>query len=180
MKLIVGLGNFDKKYKDNRHNLGFMVVDEFGRGLIWKKDRDRLCEIAKDSEYMVIKPTTFMNLSGEAVSAVSNFYKIASKDILVIHDDLDLEFGKIRLSFDSSSGGHNGVDSVIRSLASVDFNRLRVGIGRPPKGRKAENYVLSDFTKIEKAKIKKVIMVAIEAINSFLSAGIDATMNRFN
>lgn len=180
MKLIVGLGNPGKKYEDNRHNLGLMVIDEFGRGLVWKKEKDLLCELAKTPRFIAIKPTTFMNLSGESVSAVCNYFKIVPKEVLVIHDELDLDFGKIRLSFDSSSAGHNGVDSIIRKLASMDFNRLRIGIGRPPKNRKAENFVLTDFTKPEKVKIKKVIKVAIEAVNSFLADGIEATMNRFN
>lgn len=180
MKLIVGLGNPGKKYEKNRHNLGYMVVDELGRGLPWRKSMDLICDYAKDGDFMIIKPTTFMNLSGESVKAFCHYYKIATKDVLVVCDDIDLEFGKIRLSFDGSSAGHNGVESVIRSLATPDFNRIRIGIGRPPKGRKPENFVLSDFTKVESAKLKKVILSAIEAINSYLSDGIDATMNRFN
>lgn len=179
MKLVVGLGNPGEKYENNRHNLGFMVVEEFGRGLAWKKERDLLCELAKTPEYIVVKPTTFMNLSGEAVKAVSNFYKIPHKEILVIHDELDLDFGKIRISFDSSAAGHNGVDSVIKSLATMDFNRLRIGVGRP-KIKKADRFVLSDFTKEEKAKLKGVILISMEAVNSFLSEGVVATMNRFN
>ena len=179
MKLIVGLGNPGKKYENNRHNLGFMVIDEFGKGLEWKKERDLLCFLAKTPEYMVIKPTTFMNLSGEAVKAVSSYYKIGHKDILVVHDELDLEFGIIRLSFGGSSAGHNGIESIIKSLASADFNRLRIGIGRS-KVKKTENYVLSDFTKEEKPEINEVITRAIEAVNAFLADGIEASMNRFN
>lgn len=179
MKLIVGLGNPGKKYENNRHNLGFMVVSEFGKGLAWKKERDLLCYLAKTPEYMVIKPTTFMNLSGEAVKAVCHYYKISYKNILVVHDEIDLEFGKIRLSFDGSSAGHNGIESVIKSGATPDFNRLRIGIARS-KVKKTENFVLSDFTKIEKTEISKAIILAVEAINSFLADGITATMNRFN
>ena len=180
MKLIVGLGNPGKKYERNRHNLGYMVVDELGRGLAWRKSADLMCYFAKDGEFMLVKPTTFMNLSGESIRAICHYFKINPKDILVVCDDLDLEFGKIRLAFDGSSAGHNGVDSVIKSLATPDFNRLRIGIGRSPKGRKPENFVLSDFTKIESSKVKKVISGAVEAVNSYLSDGIVATMNRFN
>lgn len=180
MKLIVGLGNPGKKYEKNRHNLGYMVANELGRGLAWRISRDLMCDFAKDGDFMVIKPTTFMNLSGESAKAVCHYYKIATKEVLVVCDDIDLDFGKIRLAFDGSSAGHNGVESVIKSLATPDFNRIRIGIGRPPKGRKPEDYVLSDFTKVERAKLKKVILGAAEAINSFLSDGIVATMNRFN
>ena len=180
MKLIVGLGNPGKKYEKNRHNLGYMVAEEIGRAFAWRKNNDLMCYLAKSSDFILIKPTTFMNLSGESVKAVGHYYKISPKNVLVICDDLDLEFGKIRLAFDGSSAGHNGVDSVIKSLATVDFNRIRIGVGRPPKGRKPENYVLSDFTKPEKAKIGKVILTACEAINAYLSDGIEATMNRFN
>lgn len=180
MKLIVGLGNPGKKYEKNRHNLGYMVVSELGSGMLWRKSLDLMCYFAKDGEFILIKPTTFMNLSGESVKAVCRYFKITPKNILVVCDDIDLDFGKIRLAFDGSSAGHNGMDSVIKSLATPDFNRIRIGIGRPPKGRKPENFVLSDFTKIESAKLKKVILGAVEAINSYLSDGIDATMNRFN
>lgn len=180
MKLIVGLGNPGKKYEKNRHNLGYMVASEIGKGSVWRKNNDLMCYLAKESDFMLIKPTTFMNVSGESVKAVCHYYKITPKNVLVICDDLDLEFGKIRLAFDGSSAGHNGVDSVIKSLATVDFNRIRIGIGRPPKGRKAENYVLSDFTKPESAKIGKAILASVEAVNAYLSDGIEATMNRFN
>lgn len=180
MKLIVGLGNPGKKYEKNRHNLGYMVVDEIGKGLAWRKSVDLMCYLAKESDFMLIKPTTFMNLSGESVKAVCHYYKITPKNVLAVCDDLDLEFGKIRLAFDGSSAGHNGVESVIKGLATVDFNRIRIGVGRPPKGRKPENFVLSDFTKPESAKIGRVILTAIEAINAYLSDGIEATMNRFN
>lgn len=180
MKLIIGLGNPGKKYEKNRHNLGYMVVEELGRGLAWRKSPDLMCDFARGSDFMLAKPTTFMNLSGESVKAVCHYYKISSKDILVVCDDIDLDFGKIRLAFDGSSAGHNGVESVIKSLATPDFNRIRIGIGRPPKGRKPEDFVLSDFTKVESAKLEKVLLGAVEAINSYLSDGIDATMNRFN
>lgn len=179
MKLIVGLGNPGKKYEGNRHNLGFMVVGEFGKGLAWSKERDLMCDLAKTPDYLAIMPTTFMNLSGEAVRAVSNFYKVGSSDILVVYDELDLDFGKIKLSFGGSSAGHNGVESAIKSLATPDFNRLRIGVGGT-KVKKTENYLLSDFTKAEKKELEATIVLAIEAVNSFLADGISATMNRFN
>src|SRR3990167_10749440 len=178
MKLIVGLGNPGSKYRNNRHNVGFMIVDIFAieMGLSWRYSKDWICHFSKTTDYVLVKPSTYMNASGESVAAVSEYFGVVSRDILVVHDDLDLEFGKIRLSFDGSSAGHRGVESVIKSLATPDFNRIRIGIGRPLKGRKGEDYVLSDFTKVERAKLKKVILSAIEAINSYLSDGIDATM----
>lgn len=190
MKLIVGLGNPGKKYVNNRHNLGFMVTGKLivDRGLAWKKDPDLLCDLAKDGDLIVIKPKTFMNKSGDSVKLVSNYYKIDAEDILTIYDDLDLEFGKIRLAFDGSSAGHKGVESVIRGLGTSDFPRLRIGIGRPfpaapnsgDKPPNAEDFVLADFLPEEREKLEPVIKKAIEAINSYLSDGILATMNSFN
>ena len=187
MKLIVGLGNPGSKYQNNRHNLGFRIADAFTKsnGLLWRVSRDLLCYFAKTSEFVLIKPTIFMNKSGEAVRSVAAFYKIDSKDILIIHDDLDLPFSKIRMSYDSMSAGHNGVESVIESLSGPDFARLRVGISHPREVGKSANmdasaYVLENFTKDEERKLKGVIMLSISAINSYLADGIQAAMNRFN
>ncbi|MBI2598849.1 aminoacyl-tRNA hydrolase [Candidatus Curtissbacteria bacterium] len=181
MKLIVGLGNPGKKYAANRHNLGFMIIDAFAvaRGLEWTKNGDLMCEIAKDGELIVIKPQTFMNKSGDSVRAVANFYKIDPKDILVINDDVDLEFGKIRLAFGGASAGHLGIESVTEGLATADFNRLKTGIGRPEVGE-VDDFVLSDFSPEEKGKLEAVIKKAVEAIKSYLESGVEATMNRFN
>ena len=203
MKLIVGLGNPGAKYQNTRHNLGFMVADSFAKsnGLLWRVSRDLLCYFAKHNEFVLIKPTTFMNKSGEAVRSVAAFYKIDSRDILVIHDDLDLPFGKIRVSFDSLSAGHNGIESVIESMSGPEFARLRIGIGSPRSPREAgkalgeaghpreaeklahvdpSDYVLEKFSKDEEKKLKEVIFQSLGAVESYLSDGIHATMNRFN
>lgn len=197
MKLIVGLGNPGAKYANTRHNFGFMVADAFAKsnGLSWRVSRDLLCYFAKNQqrsglggqadEYVLIKPTTFMNKSGEAVRSVCEFYKIKPANILVIHDDLDLPFGKIRMSFDSMAAGHNGVESVIESLSGPDFARLRVGISHPRETEKTAKmdpakYVLEKFSEVEEKKFKEVVLQSISAINSYLSDGIHATMNRFN
>lgn len=185
MKLIAGLGNPGKKYEKNRHNIGFMVADAFavGAGLEFKKSLDLMCYFAKNSDFVLVKPTTFMNVSGEAVAAVSNFYKVEPEDVLIIHDDLDLEFGEIRLSHNGSSGGHRGVESAIKRLATVDFNRLRIGIGHPRDQSdiaKVEDYVLSDFTPQEQKELDKIIKKCQEAIVSYLDEGLEATMNLFN
>src|SRR3989338_271876 len=158
MKLIAGLGNPGVKYENTRHNFGFMVADSFAKsqGLMWKISRDWVCYYAKTNEFVVVKPSTFMNKSGEAVRSVAEYFKIDSGDILAIHDDLDLQFGKIRISFDSMSAGHKGVESVIKSLSGPDFARLRIGVGNP-KSDDSEKYVLEDFAKDEKKKLPEVM-----------------------
>lgn len=182
MKLIVGLGNPGNKFKSNRHNLGFMVCDQMAvdLGIAWTKNRDLISQLAKDREVIIVKPDTFMNKSGESAKAVFNFYKIGHKDLLIIHDDLDLDFGKIRLSFGGSAAGHLGVESVIKSLGTADFCRLRVGIGRPPTQVDPEKYVIHDFLQIEKEQLPKIIGKCQEAVRSYLDDGVEATMNRFN
>src|SRR3990172_2918983 len=121
MKLIVGLGNPGAKYSKNRHNLGFMVVDQFAteESMSFKIDRDLMCELSRGRQVVIIKPTTFMNQSGNSVKATADCFKVDNKDILVVHDDLDLELGKIRIAFDGSSAGHKGLESVIKALATV-------------------------------------------------------------
>ncbi len=185
MKLIVGLGNPGKKYEKNRHNVGFVVCDAFAidNGLGFKKSLDLMCYFAKTADFLLIEPTTFMNDSGESVLAVANFYKIPAGNLLVIHDDLDIPFGKIRLATDGSSGGHKGVESVIKRLSTPDFNRLRVGVDHPIHGQsqpKVEDYVLSNFTPEEQQSIDKVVKKCNEAIVSYLHEGIEATMNKYN
>ena len=181
MKLIAGLGNPGVKYENTRHNFGFMVADSFAKsqGLMWKISRDWVCYYAKTNEFVVVKPSTFMNKSGEAVRSVAEYFKIDSGDILAIHDDLDLPFGKIRISFDSMSAGHKGVQSVIESLSGPDFARLRVGVDHPDKDD-PEKYVLEQFTKEEIKHLPSAVERSIEAIRSYLSDGVQATMNRFN
>lgn len=181
MNLIVGLGNPGKKYALNRHNLGYMVADAYaaGRGLTWEKNRDLMGDLARDGELVIIKPTTFMNRSGDSVRAARNFYKVDPKEILVINDDVDLEFGKVRLAFGGSSAGHRGVESAIESMGTPDFNRLRIGVGRPVVGE-VESFVLLDFLPEEKAKLGPVIELGVGAVDSYLDGGIFATMNKFN
>ena len=193
MKLIAGLGNPDKKYAKNRHNVGFMVVNSFvtDEGHTFRINPDWLCHFTKAAGYIAIKPTTYVNKSGAAVLSVANFYNIDPKDILVVHDDLDIEFAKIRLSFGGSSAGHHGLQSVIESLGTGDFARLRVGIGSPrrasgeaghpsPDASDIENYVLSDFLTDQMQTLAKVIKKCQEAIRSYIDLGIHATMNEFN
>ena len=182
MHLIVGLGNPGKKYADTRHNFGFVTVDKFAkeRGLSWRYNLDWTAYYIKTDDFVLLKPVTFMNKSGVSVAAASRFYKIDKKDILIIHDEIDLPLGKIRISFDSLSAGHRGVDSIIQYLSGVEFGRLRLGIGKPARKGDAEKYVLREFTKEEEKKLQEVSKIATEALNSYLEDGIDMAMNRFN
>ncbi len=183
MQLIVGLGNPGNKYKKNRHNLGFMIADSYltTEGLTWSYSPDWVCYWCKNAKTVFIKPTTFMNESGLAVVAVAEFYKIHSKNILIVYDDLDLPFGKVRLAFDGVSAGHHGIDSIVESLGGIDFGRLRVGVGRPINPRQeTASFLLEDFSDSEVLKLPKIMEKSIDAVNSYLADGIEATMNKFN
>jgi PTH1 family peptidyl-tRNA hydrolase len=192
MKLIVGLGNPGRGYARNRHNIGFMCLGDFARKQGIRFDRKRgkartgIGEVAGEG-VILARPQTFMNLSGESVSRLVSGFDIALDDLLVVHDDLDLSLGKIRLRRGGSSGGHKGVDSIISSLGSEDFPRLRVGIGRPASsenhtesGEGIISYVLSDFTPVEKQIVTQVIPRVSEAMLYLLTEGLSAAMNRYN
>lgn len=196
MKLIVGLGNPGEKYQQTRHNLGFLVVDKFAKeiaspSLPWEKNEKFKSEIAKKGELVLAKPQTFMNASGVAVAQVAAFYKITVEDIWVIHDDLDLPLGKIRIRRGGASAGHHGIDSLIRELKSDKFVRFRLGIGfgKENKGPNADhklhhstviNFVLSKFRQGEAGETKHLIKKGAEAVRIALFEGIDKAMNRFN
>ena len=193
MKIIVGLGNPGRIYAHNRHNIGFMCVSHFARthGIRFDKKqgqaRTGTGKVA-GNKLIVARPQTHMNLSGESVIRLVNKFNISLKDLIVIHDDLDLPLGKIRLSRGSGSGGHKGIDSIITHLGSQDFTRIKVGIGRPPmiegsaEDREADivAYVLSDFTPEERKTITQVIPKVSEAILYLLSEGLTAAMNQYN
>lgn len=193
MKLIVGLGNPGQVYAHNRHNIGFICLKHLARTQGIKLDKKQgkarigRGEVA-GAEAVLARPQTYMNLSGESVVLLVRKFDIKLDDLLVIHDDLDLPLGKIRISRGSSSGGHRGVSSIIYSLGSQDFSRLRVGIGRPvPVGGHSQigeddivRYVLNDFTGEEKRVITPVIPMVSEAALCFLSEGISQAMNRYN
>ncbi|MCB1107376.1 MAG: aminoacyl-tRNA hydrolase [Chlamydiia bacterium] len=171
--LIVGLGNPGKKYEMTRHNLGQMVLFAFAsrHQLIFKKDRELQGEIAqgtvKDKRVSLLFPTTFMNLSGQAVRKAMDFYKIDREGILVISDDVDLPFGTLRLRDKGSAGGHNGLKDIEENLKSQDYKRLRLGIGKPLVGY-LEDYVLAPFTKEEQEKIPEFTTQAIDVIEEWL------------
>ena len=187
MKLIVGLGNPGRQYAHNRHNLGFMCVRYFARqhAISWDKKQGKARggwgEIAGD-RVVVAQPRTYMNSSGQSVHLLVKKYRIDLNDLIVIHDDLDLPLGKIRLRHGGGSGGHKGIESVVASLGSPDFVRLRVGIGRPPDASDSEimEYVLSNFTPEEERIVREVIPRVGDALFCLLSEGLTAAMNKYN
>jgi len=187
LKLIVGLGNPGQKYKNNRHNIGFIVVDRFAKahdiGLCIRKKKAVFGRGAFGGEEIVLlKPQTFMNLSGEAVLYLASFLKIKTQDIIAVADDTELSFGKIRIRRSGGHGGHNGIRSLIYSLKSEDFPRLRFGIGRPPNSTEKDlcEYVLEDFTQAEMSFLNGEINKVVEAIDTIVLDSIEEAMNRFN
>lgn len=163
--LIVGLGNPSQQYANNRHNIGFMVLDSLASNLslTFKEDKSFKSCIAKDSDLILCKPTTFMNLSGEAVQIVKNYFKIET--IFVVHDDLDLSFGELRFKIGGGNGGHNGLKSIDK-LCGSEYYRARCGIGRPEKKEMVASYVLSDFTSTP----SELISSCTQALQEFISS----------
>ena len=178
MKLIVGLGNPGQEYEKNRHNVGFIVVSAFVGNNKWQQKGNYLeTTVTYENEKIIlIKPLTYMNLSGEAVLKAKKFYKIDNQDILVIHDDLDLPSMSYRFKYASSSGGHNGIKSIINLLHTEEFARLKVGIGAS-KGNTA-SYVLGNLSNAEIDFLKSNIFK--EMIEYYIKNGIEKTMNKFN
>ena len=182
--LIVGLGNPGRSHLYNRHNIGFMAVDRLAarHGIDMKRVQNRAIvgtgRVA-DQSVIVVKPQTFMNLSGESVGPLVNFYKIPIANILVVYDELDIPFGVIRLREKGSAGGHNGMRSIIQHLGN-EFARLRMGIGRPPGRMDAAAYVLQDFGRDDLPIVSEMLSTAVAAVESFLLNGIDITMSRYN
>jgi peptidyl-tRNA hydrolase, PTH1 family len=190
MKLIVGLGNPGKEYSTNRHNIGFLCLNHFARlhriTLDRKQSKSRIgTGSVVGNEVVLAKPQTYMNLSGVAVSQLMQKYKITPDDIIVIHDDLDLPLGKIRIRKGSSAAGHNGIKSIIANLGTQDFIRIRVGISRPAvegenKEERVVDYVLGDFMEVDKPVIEDTIRRVSDALISILTEGLNTAMNKFN
>lgn len=187
MKIIVGLGNPGDKYKNTRHNFGFVITGELAlKYNIEGKFNSKFNSIVgkgciEGENVMIVQPMTFMNLSGDSVLKVLNWYNIAPEELLVVFDDISLNFGKIRFRPSGSDGGHNGVKSIIKCLGGFkDFSRLKVGIGPKPDFMSLESFVLQEFSSSEKEHISKIVSVSIEGIETFLKEGIAETRNRFN
>ncbi len=192
MRLIVGLGNPERGYHDSRHNIGFICLNHFARKQAIRFDRKQgkarigSGEVAGEA-VILAKPQTYMNLSGESVSRLVRKFGVSLANLLVVHDDLDLPLGKIRIRQGGSSGGHKGVESIITILGSADFPRLRIGIGRPGTDSHSQygedeiiSYVLSSFAPQEKEIVARTIPVVSDALLSLISEGIDTAMNKYN
>ncbi len=186
-KLIVGLGNPGKKYECTRHNIGFLVaerlVDRLGGSFKKKNSYAQLAEIKRDEgSLIIVRPTTFMNLSGQGVKELVGRYDVfLAKELLVILDDADLEFGRLRFREKGSSGGHQGLESIIEMLGTTTFHRLRIGVGRPrEKSAELKDYVLDPFSKEEKKELSSILDRASEACFLWLEKGSQAVMNQYN
>lgn len=185
MKLIIGLGNPGKAYEQTRHNIGFKVIDylamKWNAPLTQSKFKGMYSVIHRpEGKVMLLKPLTFMNLSGESVGALMDYYDIAVEDIVVIYDDLDLPTGQLRLRQKGSAGGHNGIKSLIQHLGTQEFNRMRIGISRPPSGMKVPDYVLSRFSEGEIPDMVQAVEKSAEACELWLSKPYLEVMNQFN
>ena len=190
MKIFVGLGNPGPEYRHSRHNVGFRVVDAFAKSMAvsFRKSSPRMLTASgvirdrgrDDERVILVKPQTYMNRSGSAILDLLQEIEAGPSDILVIHDDLDLGLGRLRLKSKGGHGGHRGVQSLIASLETHQFYRLRAGIGRPPAHQAADAYVLSEFLPEERPLVQEMIERSVQALDCFVKEGPEATMNRFH
>ena len=197
MKLVVGLGNPGERYADTRHNLGFRVVEELANrlqatGSSWteeEKFKSEICRLQPTASGLIlVKPQTHMNASGMAVAKIAKYFKVPFSEIVIIHDELDLPLGKIKVRVGGSAAGHRGVESVIEALGDDKFARIRLGIGtlhsqrgeRDRQRADTERFVLEPFEPSEKAKVKHVIKQAVEALEILLDKGLETAQSQFN
>lgn len=185
MRLIVGLGNPGRQYEHTRHNVGFDTIDELSKRLNIPLSQSKWKGLygigqASGQKVLLLKPLTFMNLSGEAVRAVIDYYQIEIEDLLIIYDDLDLPVGKIRLRQKGSPGGHNGIKSIVAHLGTQEFNRIRIGIDRPEPGVSIIDYVLGRFRPDESAAIQAALEKSAEACEAWLTLPFLQVMNQYN
>ncbi|HMO15818.1 MAG TPA: aminoacyl-tRNA hydrolase [Pirellulaceae bacterium] len=185
MKLVIGLGNPERRYFDTRHNVGFAVIEKLAARLGISRGKSRFkgefYEAFVDGAAIgLLCPLTYMNLSGQAVKPAVDFFRIPLDQILVVCDDLNLDLGRIRIRARGSAGGQKGIENIIQLLGSDEFPRLRIGIGKPPSHMDARDFVLSKFSKTEASEISIALERACDAILCWLSQGIVSAMNRFN
>lgn len=182
--LVVGLGNPGERYRQNRHNIGFLCVERLARAYDIALNKKRFKAVwgqgrIEGQPVIVAMPQTYMNDSGQAVAPLSRWFKIPAERIIVVYDDLDLPTGRVRLRPGGSSGGHHGIESIIAALGTRDFRRLRIGIGRPEFGDPID-YVLNDISRDQEPVLAEACEVAVRAIGCFLTQGIREAMNQFN
>lgn len=183
IKAVIGLGNPGYEYSETRHNIGFMVIDSLRKHLGCSGKQEKCFSHiynCKQYDVLLVKPQTYMNLSGNAVLNLIKDYKLSPQEILVVYDDLDLPLGTVKLRKSGSSGGHRGIKSIIEKIRTEEFPRLRVGIGRPERKEEVPDYVLSPFSSSEKLVVERVIAHCSECILSVLKYGIDRSMNICN
>lgn len=185
MYLIVGLGNIGSKYDMTRHNIGFEAIDAISekKGItVKKKEQNAVTGVYREfgHKVMLAKPTTFMNNSGLCVSGLVNFYEVSLENLLIIYDDIDLAPGDVRIRQHGSGGTHNGMRSIIQSLGSPNFPRIRMGIGKPKEGFDLVNYVLGRFAKSEEALMENAVMEVAKGVDIFVKDGVNLAMNCIN
>ena len=184
MKMVVGLGNPGDEYKNTRHNAGFIIVDDYakkhGVSKMQEKFNGLYTKIYMNNDYfLLVKPLSYMNLSGTVVKKYADYFKINPKDILIIHDDLDMPVGKIKVKYKGSSGGHNGIKSIIENLNTDYFPRFKIGISRDDK-ISIKDYVLSKFSSEDIKKIDKICSFAPSLIDDFINNDIEKVMSKYN
>ena len=185
MYLIIGLGNPEEEYSKTRHNMGFNAINKIADQYGIKVNKSKFqglyeSAIIEGKKVMLIKPQTYMNLSGECIKQFVDFYKIPNEDILVIYDDMDIEPGKIKIRKKGGAGGHNGMKSIIKMLGTEEFARIRTGIGRPKHSGDYINYVIGAIPEEEIPKLDEGVEKAKEAVIEILKNGIDSAMNKLN
>lgn len=198
MRLVVGLGNPGSDYVGTRHNIGWQVVDRLAKRFGWVEKEEEFNRLARSKfdglamdgtislhsggtdKLLLLKPTTYMNLSGKAVQAAMGFYQLSAGDVMVVLDDLALPCGKLRIRANGSSGGHNGLKDIERMLGTNEYPRLRIGIDPPPPPIQGRDYVLGKFSSEQRKKIDPAVDRSVNAIVAWMEQGISAAMNRFN
>jgi PTH1 family peptidyl-tRNA hydrolase len=183
--LIIGLGNPGDKYQTTRHNIGFMILDELAQNfhLDFKSSKFNALIAStsiNDKKVFFMKPLTFMNKSGESLAQFLKFYQSEEVNPFIVYDDLDLPFGKLKLARSGSSGGHNGIKSIINHLGNKDFHRLRVGIDKPISKDQVSNYVLNPFNSEEKKEIPFILSKSVDIIDFYIKNDLDLAMNEFH
>ena len=185
MFLIVGLGNPEEEYSKTRHNMGFDVINKVAKEnnceITKKKFKSLIGEFTKnDNKIILVKPQTYMNLSGVAVKEIQDFYKIPNNNIIIVYDDKDVDIGEIRIKTKGSGGSHNGMKNVVENLKTTEFTRIKVGIGSPKYSYEMMNYVISKVSDEEYKKLEEGINKATSAIQEIIEFGLDKTMNKYN
>lgn len=185
MKVVVGLGNPGKKYEKTRHNIGFMAIDELANQLQAPPMQTKFNGLfttvhTPAGKVILVKPLTYMNLSGDCVRPLLDYFSVDLEDLVVLYDDMDFAPGTIKLRQKGSAGGHNGMKSIIQHVGTTEFNRIRMGIGRPAEGVKVVDYVLTNFSKAEQPLIEEAVYQTAQACQAWLKASFNDVMNEYN